>query len=92
MNEAGLLQTEKTLAETSRDRNHAPRDVADEEGVRSFSEDVSKRHGRVTLLINNAESRWKALSRKISLDDFRWLMKYQLLGHGIWRQSISCHC
>jgi len=55
-------------------------DVADEEGVRSFSEDVSKRHGRVTRESITRESRWKALSRKSPLDDYRWLMNINFWG------------
>src|SRR5467141_2815804 len=74
IDEAGLLQTEKTLAETSAIVTTHLVDVADEEGVRSFSEDVSKRHGRVTLLINNAGVALEGTFEEISLDDFRWLM------------------
>jgi len=66
-------------------------DVADEEGVRSFSEDVSKRHGRVTLLIITPESRWKATFEEISLDDFRWLMNINFWARYM-ASSISCRC
>jgi NAD(P)-dependent dehydrogenase (short-subunit alcohol dehydrogenase family) len=80
IDEAGLLQTEKTLAETSAIVTTHLVDVADEEGVRSFSEDVSKRHGRVTLLINNAGVALEGTFEEISLDDFRWLMNINFWG------------
>src|SRR6267142_1030799 len=80
IDEAGLLQTEKTLAETSAIVTTHLVDVADEEGVRSFSEDVSKRNGRVTLLINNAGVALEGTFEEISLDDFGWLMNINLWG------------
>jgi NAD(P)-dependent dehydrogenase (short-subunit alcohol dehydrogenase family) len=48
-------------------------DVADEAGVRAFAEDVQSRHGRVTLLINNAGVALHGTFEEISLDDLRWL-------------------
>jgi short-subunit dehydrogenase len=49
-------------------------DVADEAGVSAFAEDVQSRHGRVTLLINNAGVALHGMFEEISLDDLRWLM------------------
>src|SRR5260370_36657866 len=55
-------------------------DVADEAGVRAFAEDVQNRHGRVTLLINNAGMALHGTFEEISLDDFRWLIAINFLG------------
>jgi NAD(P)-dependent dehydrogenase (short-subunit alcohol dehydrogenase family) len=55
-------------------------DVADEGSMRSFAEDVSKRHERVTLLINNAGVALEGTFEEISLDDFRWLMNINFWG------------
>ena len=49
-------------------------DVADEEAMRNFADDVVARHGRVTLLINNAGVALYGNFEEIALDDFRWLM------------------
>src|SRR5258707_7106236 len=55
-------------------------DVADEEAVRSFAEDVAGRHGRVTLLINNAGVALHGDFEEVSLDDFRLLMNINFWG------------
>src|SRR5260370_16808773 len=55
-------------------------DVADEAGVRAFAEDVRNRHGRVTLLINNAGMALHGTFEEISLDDLRWLMGINFWG------------
>ena len=55
-------------------------DVAQEAGVRAFAEDVSRKHGRVTLLINNAGVALEGKFEEISLDDFRWLMNINFWG------------
>jgi len=80
VNEAGLLQTAQSLAKTSALVTTHVLDVADEEAVRSFAEDVGKRHGRVTLLINNAGVALEGTFEEISLDDFRWLMNINFWG------------
>jgi NAD(P)-dependent dehydrogenase (short-subunit alcohol dehydrogenase family) len=55
-------------------------DVADEAGVSAFAEDVNSRHGRVTLLINNAGVALHGMFEEISLDDLRWLMGINFWG------------
>jgi short-subunit dehydrogenase len=55
-------------------------DVADEAGVSAFAEDVKSRHGRVTLLINNAGMALHGTFEEISLDDLRWLMGINFWG------------
>ncbi|HEY2460358.1 MAG TPA: SDR family NAD(P)-dependent oxidoreductase [Candidatus Acidoferrum sp.] len=55
-------------------------DVANEEAVRDFAEDVTQRHGRATLLINNAGVALHGTFEQISLDDLRWLMGINFWG------------
>ncbi|HEV1994286.1 MAG TPA: SDR family oxidoreductase [Candidatus Acidoferrum sp.] len=80
IDEAGLLQTAQTIEKKSALVTTHVVDVADEEGVRSFAEDVTRRHGRVTLLINNAGVSLHGDFEEISLDDFRWLMNINFWG------------
>ncbi|HEY2545852.1 MAG TPA: SDR family NAD(P)-dependent oxidoreductase, partial [Candidatus Acidoferrum sp.] len=55
-------------------------DVSDEQAVKSFAEDVVARHGRVTLLINNAGVALIGTFQELSLDDLRWLMGINFWG------------
>ena len=80
VDEAGLTQTAQTLEKKSGLITTHVVDVADEAGVRSFAEDVGKRHGRVTLLVNNAGVSLHGDFEEISLDDFRWLMNINFWG------------
>jgi NAD(P)-dependent dehydrogenase (short-subunit alcohol dehydrogenase family) len=80
IDEAGLLQTEQSLDKKSAMVTTHMVDVADEEGVRSFAEGVGKRHGRVTLLINNAGVALHGNFDEVSLDDFRLLMNINFWG------------
>ncbi|HKV62418.1 MAG TPA: SDR family NAD(P)-dependent oxidoreductase [Candidatus Acidoferrum sp.] len=80
IDEAGLLETAQSLEKKSGLVTTHVVDVADEAGVSSFAEDVSKRHERVTLLINNAGVALEGTFEEISLDDFRWLMNINFWG------------
>src|SRR5258707_2183698 len=80
IDETGLLQTSELLLTKGALVTTHVLDVADEEGVRSFAEEVSRRHGRVTLLINNAGVALEGTFDEISLDDFRWLMNINFWG------------
>src|SRR5713226_5186342 len=80
IDEAGLLQTAQSLEKKNALVTPHVVDVADEAGVRSFAEEVSKRHGRVTLLINNAGIALHGNFDEVSLDDFRLLMNINFLG------------
>ena len=54
VDEAGLMETAASLgAKRAAVTTHVV-DVADEAAMRAFAADVVARHGRVTLLINNA--------------------------------------
>ncbi len=80
IDEEGLLETAQSLEKKSALVTTHVLDVADEAGVRSFAEDVAGRHGRVTLLINNAGVSLHGDFAEISLDDFRWLMNINFWG------------
>jgi NAD(P)-dependent dehydrogenase (short-subunit alcohol dehydrogenase family) len=80
LDEVGLLQTAQSLAPSRALVTSHVLDVADEEAVGSLAEDVRKRHGRVTLLINNAGVALEGTFEEISLDDFRWLMNINFWG------------
>src|SRR5713226_8667316 len=80
VDEAGLLQTAQSLEKKSALVSTHLVDVADEAGVRSFAEEVSNRHGRVTLLINNAGIALHGDFEEVSLDDFRLLMNINFWG------------
>ena len=80
IDEAGLKETTQLLGKKTALVTATVLDVADEAGVSAFAEDVSRRHGRVTLLINNAGVALEGTFEEISLDDFRWLMNINFWG------------
>ena len=80
VDKAGLLETAQSLEKKNALVTTHVLDVADEAGVRSFAEDVSAKHGRVTLLVNNAGVALEGTFEEISLDDFRWLMNINFWG------------
>lgn len=75
----GLAETAASLIGKGKVSTHIL-DVADEAAVRAFAEDVIARHGRVTLLINNAGVALIGTFEEISLDDLRWLMGINFWG------------
>jgi len=79
IDEKGLAETASSLSGKAAVSTHVL-DVADEEGVKSFAEDVIARHGRVTLLINNAGVALIGKFEEVSLDDLRWLMGINFWG------------
>src|SRR5260370_20290724 len=80
VDEAGLRQTAQSLEKKSALVTTHVVDVADEAGVWSFAEDAARRHGRVTLLINNAGIALHGDFEEVSLDDFRLLMNINFWG------------
>jgi NAD(P)-dependent dehydrogenase (short-subunit alcohol dehydrogenase family) len=77
---AGLQQTAASLSERGVQLSTHVVDVSDESAVRALAEDVASRHGRVTLLINNAGVALHGRFEEISLDDLRWLMGINFWG------------
>src|ERR1700693_4462676 len=80
IDEAGLQQTAASLAERGVQLTTHVMDVSDESAVQFFAQDVAARHGRVTLLINNAGVALHGTFEEISLDDLRWLMGINFWG------------
>ena len=80
IDEAGLQQTTQSLAKNSALVTTHVVDVAKEESVKAFASDVSARHGRVTLLINNAGVSLHGDFEEVSLEDFRWVMDINFWG------------
>jgi len=80
VDEAGLLETAQSIASKKAALTTHVVDVAEEASVRAFAEDVNSRHGRVTLLINNAGVALQGTFEEITLDDFRWVMNINFWG------------
>ena len=75
-----LEETAASLTKKSSEVSTHVLDVSDEAAVRALADDVAGRHGRVTLLINNAGVALLGRFEEISLDDFRWLMNINFWG------------
>lgn len=80
VDEAGLMETAASLSSKQADATTHVVDVANEAAVKAFAEDVVARHGRVTLLINNAGVALLGTFEEISLEDLRWLMDINFWG------------
>jgi NAD(P)-dependent dehydrogenase (short-subunit alcohol dehydrogenase family) len=80
VDEAGLLETAQSIGSKNALLTTHVVDVAEEASMRGFAEDVNSRHGRVTLLINNAGVALEGTFEEISLDDFRWVMNINFWG------------
>ena len=77
---AGLEQTAASLSERGVQLSTHIVDVSDESAMKAFAQEVLARHGRVTLLINNAGVALHGWFQEISLDDLRWLMGINFWG------------
>src|SRR5215469_11558823 len=80
IDEEGLQQTAQSLTRNNALVTTHAVDVAKEEAVKSFAGEVQERHGRVTLLINNAGVSLHGNFEEISLDDFRWVVDINFWG------------
>jgi NAD(P)-dependent dehydrogenase (short-subunit alcohol dehydrogenase family) len=80
IDEAGLEQTAQSIVKKSALITTHVVDVAKEESVKNFASDVRERHGRVSLLINNAGVALLGDFQEVSLEDFRWLMEINFWG------------
>ena len=80
VDEAGLMETASSLgAKRAAVTTHVV-DVADEGAVQAFAADVVARHGRVTLLINNAGVALFGTFEELSVEDLRWLIGVNFWG------------
>src|SRR5947207_10281643 len=80
IDEAGLQQTVRSLEKKGALITAHVLDVADERAMCLFAKDVRKKHGRVTLLINNAGVALEGTFEEISVHEFRWLMDMDFCG------------
>jgi NAD(P)-dependent dehydrogenase (short-subunit alcohol dehydrogenase family) len=80
LDEAGLQQTLQSLRSNGALVTSHAVDVAEEAAVSAFAEDVARRHGRVSLIINCAGVSLHGDFDEVSLDDFRWLMNINFWG------------
>src|SRR5215467_10827006 len=80
IDEEGLQQTTQFLARNVAVVTTHVLDVSKEERVRGLAGEVEERHGRLSLLINNAGVSLHGDFEEISLDDFRWLMDINFWG------------
>jgi NAD(P)-dependent dehydrogenase (short-subunit alcohol dehydrogenase family) len=80
IDEKGLAATVASLPSKQVALSTHVLDVSDEAAVKGFAVDVAARHGRVTLLINNAGVALHGTFEEISLDDLRWLMGINFWG------------
>lgn len=80
IDEKGLNETAASLTTKKAEVTTHALNVADEAAVKALAEDVTSRHGRVTLLINNAGVALLGRFEEISLNDFRWLMDINFWG------------
>ena len=76
----GLEQTAASLAERGVQLSTHIADVSDESAMQALAQEILTRHGRVTLLINNAGVALHGWFEEISLDDLRWLMDINFWG------------
>jgi NAD(P)-dependent dehydrogenase (short-subunit alcohol dehydrogenase family) len=80
IDEKGLTETAASLAPKQAALSTHVLDVSNEAAVKGFAEDVIARHGRVTLLINNAGVALIGTFEELSVDDLRWLMGINFWG------------
>jgi NAD(P)-dependent dehydrogenase (short-subunit alcohol dehydrogenase family) len=84
VDEAGLEETGCSLVEKFGEKKlslstHVV-NVSDAAGMEAFASDVVQRHGKVTLLVNNAGVALQGNFEEISLTDFEWLMNINFWG------------
>ncbi len=80
VNEEGLAETEKMIAGANLKVTTHQVNVANEEEMRQFANEVIRGHRRVTHIINNAGVALGGLVAEVSLDDIRWLMDINFWG------------
>src|SRR6202047_5154207 len=80
IDEKGLAETAASLTSRQFALTTHVLDVSEEAKVGSFAEEVVARHGRVTLLFNNAGVALHETFEEISLDDLRWVMNINFWG------------
>jgi NAD(P)-dependent dehydrogenase (short-subunit alcohol dehydrogenase family) len=80
VSEQGLNETTALLNSAKGKVTRHIVNVAEEAQVKTFAEDVAARHGRATVLFNNAGVALLGRLEEISLQDFHWLMDINFWG------------
>lgn len=76
----GLKETVEQLGGPSDSLSCHLVDVADRARMERFAQDVVERHGRVTLLMNNAGVAMHGTFEQMTIDEFDWLMRINFYG------------
>ena len=76
---AGLNETAQMLGDACNFSAHVV-DVGDAKRMQQFAAEVNERHGRVTLLINNAGVAMYGTIEELSIDEIEWLMSINYWG------------
>jgi len=76
---AGLNETAQMLGDACSFSAHVV-DVGDAKRMQQFAAEVNERHGRVTLLINNAGVAMYGTIEELSIDEIEWLMSINYWG------------
>jgi NAD(P)-dependent dehydrogenase (short-subunit alcohol dehydrogenase family) len=77
---AGLAETAKMVASSGVAVSTHVFDVADASRLARFPTEVLERHGRVSILINNAGAAILGTVEQLSLDDYEWLININFWG------------
>ena len=80
VNKRGLAETVSLLGAAKGQVTQHIVNVAEEEQVANFAEQVEAQHGRATVLFNNAGVALLGNFEELSLADFRWLMEINFWG------------
>jgi len=80
VNEKALAETMSLLGSPRGKVTQHIVDVADEGRVKGFAEEVAVRHGRATVLFNNAGVALLGNFEELSIQDIRWLMDINFWG------------
>jgi short-subunit dehydrogenase len=80
VNETGLRETAAQIKNAAATITTHVVDVASQAAVEAFAGDVIERHGRVTLLVNNAGVALYGTFEELSMADFEWLVGINFWG------------
>jgi NAD(P)-dependent dehydrogenase (short-subunit alcohol dehydrogenase family) len=80
VNEKALAETVSLLGTTKGKVTEHIVNVADEARVKAFADEVRARHGRTTVLFNNAGVALLGNFEELSIEDIRWLMDINFWG------------
>ncbi len=80
VNESGMAEVAREAAKIGAAVSTHVLDVADAEAVATLPGEVEARHGKLTILVNNAGVALSGRFDQMSLDEFKWLMDINFWG------------